>query len=275
MKLSIIIPSYNMGSKIDQCLDSIFNSTADKNDYEVVVFDSSDDNSMDIWKKWVEKEQTLRVMHSKKRTNIGQSRNFAVKEAKGEYLFCLDVDDKFYDKDTLKKVIDGLDGKDLYVCSFWSRIDNQLKKLEPKNYGMLASCPVACWTKVYKKEKYVPFPHYMPEDVLPHFMLCDRVQSFGYFDFPVVDYDNTPDNKGAMSRTFDWLLNNPSNLISLARSDQLKKLGLKEEFLAGVLHNLADMFQYRERIKNPQVKIAYMFRFTKEYSNFMSGIYIH
>lgn len=179
------------------------------------------------------------------------------------------------DADALKKLIDGLDGKDLYVCSYWSRRDNVSFKLEPRTFLQLANCPVACWTKVYKRELYVPFPTYMPEDVLPHFLLCDRVKTFGYFDFPVVDYDNTPANKGAISRTFDWLLSHPSNFISLAHSNEMKKLGLREEFLGGVIHNLADMWLYRDRIANPDVKKAYMSRLTREYTNFMSGIYVH
>lgn len=79
MKLSIIIPSYNMGEKIDQCMDSIFSSTANQEDYEVVVCDSSDDNSMDVWKKWVEKGHSLKVIHSRRRIHIGPARNLAVK----------------------------------------------------------------------------------------------------------------------------------------------------------------------------------------------------
>lgn len=274
-KLSIVIPSYNMGTKVDQCLQSIFDSEADQNDYEVIVCDSSNDDSMEAWKKWVEKHDNVKVMHFSKRVSIGPSRNNAVKHAVGEYVFFMDVDDKFYDKQTLKKVIDGLDGKDLYVCSYWSRRDNVSFKLMPKTFLQLANCPVACWTKVYKRELYVPFPSYMPEDVLPHFLLCDRVNTFGYFDFPVVDYDNTPENKGAISRTFDWLLQHPSNFISLAHSNELKKLGLREEFVAGVIHNLADMWLYRDRIANPDVKKAYMSRLTREYTNFMSGLYVH
>ena len=31
----------------------------------------------------------------------------------------------------------------------------------------------------------------------------------------------------------------------------MKKLGLREEFLGGVIHNLADMWLYRDRILNP------------------------
>ena len=276
MRLSIIIPSYNMSEKIDQCLESIFSSTANKNDYEVVVCDSSNDNSMDVWKKWVEKEPSLKVIHAKKRVYIGPARNIAVKEAKGDYVLCLDVDDKLYDKDAMKKVIDKLDGKtDLYACSYWSRREGKLVKLEPKNFTQLASCPVACWTKIYKRELYVPFPSYMPEDVLPHFLVMNRATSFGYFDFAVVDYDNTPQNTGAMSRTFDWLLTHPTNLLELGNSNQLKSLGLKEEFVTGVIHNLADMWQYRDRITNQEIKRAYQNRLYREYQNFMTGIYVH
>lgn len=84
-----------------------------------------------------------------------------------------------------------------------------------------AKMPVAAWTKVYKRELYVNFPDYMPEDVYPHFLLIDKCQTFGSFDFTVVDYDNTPENRGAISRTFDWLLAHPSNLMELATSDKL------------------------------------------------------
>ena len=122
---------------------------------------------------------------------------------------------------------------------------------------------------------YVPFPSYMPEDVLPHFLLLDRATSFGYFDFAVVDYDNTPQNKGAISRTFDWLVQHPTNLLELADSNKLKNLGLREEFVAGVIHNLADMWQCREKITNPEIKKAYHGRLCREYRNFMCGIYVH
>lgn len=55
----------------------------------------------------------------------------------------------------------------------------------------------------------------------------------------------------------------------------LKKLGLKEEFIAGVIHNLADMWAARDLIKRPAVKKAYMSRLSLEYRNFMAGYYIH
>ena len=253
----------------------MFESAASKDDYEVIVCDSSDDSSMDIYKKWVEQEHTLKVIRSKKKLDPGPARNLAAQQASGDYIFCLDVDDKLCSKDTLKKVIDGLDGKDMYACSYMSRKDGREVKLEPKTFLQVASCPVAPWAKIYKRELYVPFPRYTPEDVLPHFLLVDHCRSFGYFDFPVVDYDNRPENKGAWSRTFDWLLAHPSNLMQLAASNELEKLGFREEFVAGVMHNLADMWQFRNKLKNEEVKKAYMHRLSREYQNFMCGVYVH
>lgn len=264
-----------MGSKIDQCLQSVFTSTADKAEYEVIVCDSSNDGSIDIFKKWIDKEHSLKVIRSKHQLNIGLARNIAVQQARGDYVFCLDIDDKLASLDALKTLIDSLDGKDIYVCSYYSRRDQKNIILKPTSYLQLAQCPVACWTKAYKRQLYVPFPKYMPEDVLPHYLLIDQCKSFGYIEKPIVDYDNTPENKGAISRTFDWLFTHPTNLMQLAREDTLQKLGLREEFLAGVIHNLADMWSNRDLIQNPQVKVAYMNRLNKEYSNFMSGVYVH
>ena len=40
-----------MAAKIDQCLDSIFESGADKKQYEVIIVDSSTDGSMEKFKE--------------------------------------------------------------------------------------------------------------------------------------------------------------------------------------------------------------------------------
>lgn len=141
--------------------------------------------------------------------------------------------------------------------------------------SQVASLPVAIWTKIFKRELWVNEPSYMPEDVWPHFMLLDKCHSYGYFEFPIVDYDNTRENKGAISRTFDFLLNNPTNLLQLTRDDTLNKLGLRDEFVTGVIHNLADMWSHRNDIQQPEVKKEYMKRLVNEYRSFMSGIYVH
>lgn len=126
MKLSIVIPSYNMESKIDQCLDSIYSSNADESEFEVIVCDSSTDNSMETYKRWCLKKGNLKIIHAKRRMPCGVARNLAVSKCSGEYVFCLDIDDKLASNDVLKKVIDNLDGKDLYACTYISRRDGHV-----------------------------------------------------------------------------------------------------------------------------------------------------
>ena len=82
----------------------------------------------------------------------------------------------------------------------------------------------------------------MPEDVVPHFLLIDKCQTVGYFDFLVYVYDNSDENKGAISRTFDYLRQSPNNLADLAYNNKLLKMNLRDEFVSGVIHNLADMY---------------------------------
>lgn len=139
----------------------------------------------------------------------------------------------------------------------------------------MASIPVAPWLKICKRELWVREPNYYPEDVWPHFLLVDRCSTFGYFDFAIVDYDNTPENKGAASRTFDWLYTNPTNLLSLVKERTFEEKGLRDEFLAGVFHNMGDMWLHRNDFKNGDVKTEFLRRLSNEYRNFMSGTYVH
>lgn len=275
MKLSIVIPSYNMNTKIDQCLASIYAQEADESQFEVIVCDSSDDGSMEQFKKWCTLKSNLKVIHSHKKLTCGIARNLAVSKSSGDYILCLDIDDRLASKDVLKRLLEGLDGKDIYTCSYITRKDKSKVILKPQNISQLTSMPIAIWTKVFKRALWVNQPSYMPEDVWPHFLLVDKCKSFGSFDFAVVDYDNTPENKGAISRTFDWLLMHPCNLLQLADSRELQKLGLREEFIAGIIHNLADMWMHKDDLQQPEVKQVFINRFRREYTNFMSGIYVH
>ena len=38
---------------------------------------------------------------------------------------------------------------------------------------------------------------------------------------------------------------------------------------------MADMWQFRDKITNKEVRLAYIKRLSNEYKNFMSGIYVH
>lgn len=276
-KLSIVIPSYNIEERIDRCLSSILESTANKDDYEVIVIDSSDkDKTFEKLKVWRDKHINLTVQHLPRKTPIGISRNLGVQKfAKGDYIYCIDGDDYLYDKDTLKHIIEGLDGKDIYYCPWFSLRDNTAVNEKADTIEKFANCSIGTMTKLYKRELYVPQPYYHPEDVCFHFLLIDKCKSVGCFDFTVYVYDNLPNNKGAISRTFDFCLKSDLNLLNLAFSNIIEKNNLKQEYITGVIHNLADMFSLRSLLKTPEVQIAWCKRFKNEYIHFMAGSYVH
>lgn len=275
MKLSIIIPSYNMESKINKCLDSILNQNANKAEYEIIVVDSSTDDSEKLLAEYAKKFKNVKIIKCNNRKLCGTARNIGVKYATGDYVYCMDIDD-WLAENCLSKILEKLDGNtDIFYAPYKSLKDGNDVFIKPTSVKDFANIPVGVWNKIYKRTLYVQQPDYMPEDVVPHFLLIDKCQTVGYFDFLVYVYDNSDENKGAISRTFDYLRQTPSNLADLAYSNKLLKMNLRDEFVSGVIHNLADMYTIRNTFKNQDVKDAFMNRFFNTYRNFMTGIYIH
>ena len=91
---SIIIPTYNHAFFLDKALKSVAQQTF-KN-YEVIVIDNfSIDNTAEIVRKY---KKYCNIVYKKIYNNgvIGKSRNFGIKNAKGNWLAFLDSDDFWY-----------------------------------------------------------------------------------------------------------------------------------------------------------------------------------
>jgi glycosyltransferase involved in cell wall biosynthesis len=94
-----------MHDKIDCCLQSIFESDANKDEYEVIVCDSSDDESQTLLNKYAKLHSNLKLITNKTKLSTGYARNLAVQHAVGEYIYMLDIDDKLYDNTVLSKIL--------------------------------------------------------------------------------------------------------------------------------------------------------------------------
>lgn len=93
MKLSFIIPLYNAEAYVGKCLDSILDSDIDSREYEIIVIDDcSKDNGLAVAREYEQKYDNIKVLAQE---NQGQSvaRNYGIREAKGEYIWCIDSDD--------------------------------------------------------------------------------------------------------------------------------------------------------------------------------------
>ena len=92
MKLSIIIPVYNVEEYIDECLNSV--KDLKELDYEIVIVnDGSTDNSLS---KIIEFEKSyngnLKIINQENK-GLSGARNTGIKNSSGDYIFFLDSDD--------------------------------------------------------------------------------------------------------------------------------------------------------------------------------------
>lgn len=93
VKLSIIVPVYNVEQYIRPCMESIFNQGLDDSDFELIlVNDGTRDNSFGVISDIIESHQNIRILEQE---NSGPSiaRNNGIKSAKGQYLMFVDSDD--------------------------------------------------------------------------------------------------------------------------------------------------------------------------------------
>ena len=95
MKLSIIVPVYNMvaDNKLSFCMDSLVNQTID--DYEIIaVDDHSPDDSVKLLRQYEEKYPgKVKVIESEENGRQGTAKNKGIKAATGEWIGFIDSDD--------------------------------------------------------------------------------------------------------------------------------------------------------------------------------------
>ena len=93
VKLSIILPVYNVEQYITICLQSIFNQSIPTNLYEVIVVnDGSRDKSMEIVKEFAVQYNNLQII-TQENKGLSVARNIGLSIAKGEYIWFIDSDD--------------------------------------------------------------------------------------------------------------------------------------------------------------------------------------
>lgn len=91
MKLSVIIPVYNVEQYLPECLNSILSQSF--SDFEIIcVNDGSTDNSLRVLKDFEQKDNRVIVI-DKENEGSGVARNAALEIAKGEYVYFVDGDD--------------------------------------------------------------------------------------------------------------------------------------------------------------------------------------
>lgn len=118
LRLSIIIPFYNVERFISECLDSVFNQDIPLSDYEVIcVNDGSPDRSREIVLDYMNRYPNLRLIEHDQNKKLGAARNTGRSIAKGKYIWNVDSDDKIV-PNCLSQLLKVCEDNDLDVLEF-------------------------------------------------------------------------------------------------------------------------------------------------------------
>ncbi len=170
MKVSVIVPMYNVGEYIHDCLKSLAAQTL--SDMEVILVDDgcTDDTPQTAQQYADQYPHLFRLVH-KKNGGLSDARNYGIPLAQGEYICFLDSDDfvepTLYEK--LSRLMD--EGCDVAVCDIEYWYQDPAKRFIMKGLSdwkadsiqkqaMLS--PMFAWNKMYRaswfKEQNLRYP---------------------------------------------------------------------------------------------------------------------
>ena len=167
IRLSIIIPFYNVEHYIAQCLDSVYRQDIPEEEYEVIcVDDCSPDNSIAIVEEYAKNHTNLVVVRNQYNRKLGGARNAGMEVAKGEYIWFIDSDD-FIEENCIKTLLTIAEKEDLEMLHFnYAEYPNvMLPERRPDDTDVMTGTDmffdsrfiwyhdlITAWRKLYKRE---------------------------------------------------------------------------------------------------------------------------
>ena len=108
MKVSILVPVYNVEKYFARCLETLFSQTYSGIEY-VFVNDCTPDKSMYVLQETLEKypsrANSVKIIENKQNLGIAIVRNTLLENATGEYVLFVDSDD-WIEVDAIEKFVD-------------------------------------------------------------------------------------------------------------------------------------------------------------------------
>lgn len=239
--LSVIIPAYNAGKYLDDCLESVMTQTGAS--FEVVlVNDGSTDCTSGICKKWADRHQNI-VYIEQENQGQGTARNVAIAHASGEWLVFLDADDVMF-----PGALGFLEGKasdeyDILVYS-WVYITKDpgiVWTSMPPDTGnkekIMRQAVSALWDKMFRRSLWekegIWLQNIFGEDIYPVFMLEAKAGRIRTEQIPLVCHYDRADNLTSQSDKYIQLVE--------AEAGTLKTFfekGMLEEYRESLLFSL-------------------------------------
>ena len=164
MKISVIIPVYNVAPYLAKCLDSVINQTF--TDLQIIVVDDgSTDEGGKICDEYAAKDKRIEVYH-RKNEGLSAALNFGLSVVKGEYIAQVDSDDALHPKmyEILYNTMKQYDAD--MTCCKWSSDEKDVAEVDSAVFTVhqlnprkdfkefLSLTKVYRWNKLYKIELF-------------------------------------------------------------------------------------------------------------------------
>jgi glycosyltransferase involved in cell wall biosynthesis len=157
-KLSVLVPAYNFGNYISECIDSIYKQKTNFEFDVIVRDDNSTDHTISVLNDLKIKYPNLIILDGS--TNLGAFDNIKLlyENANSEYIAYLDGDDLFGDEDKLQIQADFLDSNPDYVMCFTGcRFLYEDGRIHPNDSRVICSVKDTITTKDLLEKNYVGF----------------------------------------------------------------------------------------------------------------------
>lgn len=135
MRLSIIVPFYNVERYIEDCIRSLYRQNLPMSDYEVIaVDDCSPDGSRAVVERLQTEYENLKLVVLPENRKLGGARNAGLANANGDYVMFVDSDDYLL-LNVLPQLLEEIERNDLdflefdYVFDIGGELKNNTRSL--------------------------------------------------------------------------------------------------------------------------------------------------
>ncbi len=131
MRLSVVVPVYNVEPYLRKCVDSLLDQDLTEDEYEIVlVDDGSTDQCGAICDAYASRHPHVVVLHQPN-GGLSAARNSGIDMARGNYVMFVDSDDSLEPK-VLKALVDKVEAEDLEVLRFnYRNVNEHYEAFEP------------------------------------------------------------------------------------------------------------------------------------------------
>lgn len=131
MRISFIVPVYNVEMYLEKCVSSLLHQQLLLDEFEIILIDDgSSDRSGFICDRLASDNQNITVIHQRNR-GLSEARNSGMKVARGRYIQFVDSDD-YLEENVMPELLNVMEQKELDILRFQVREVYDNKELESR-----------------------------------------------------------------------------------------------------------------------------------------------